>query len=147
MDCCEADNEPLGFVKGLEFLDQRIDFFCQFCAVLCVYVLSYCGVKWSSLLLYTFSFAFIMGICKGTLFCLASHITVHWELFDMTACSIVLTTNPFVLVQCIVVNMRFLPAKLWNVLEMFSLDSQAHIIANKHVYCWQAVNNDSIHIK
>jgi hypothetical protein len=95
-----------------------------------------CARARSSLLLYTFSFAFISGICKGTLFCLASHITVHWEHFDITACSIVLTIHPFVLVQCIVVNMRFLLAKLWNVLEMFSLDSQAHVIANRHVvYC------------
>jgi hypothetical protein len=74
MDSCEDDNEPLGFMKGRDFLDQLIEFFCQFCAV-CVCVS--CGVKWSSPLLYTFSFAFILGICKGTLFCLASHITVH----------------------------------------------------------------------
>jgi len=35
-----------------------------------------------------------------------------------------------------VVKMRFLLAKFWNVLEMFSLDSQTYVIANKHVvYC------------
>ena len=41
MDCCEDDNEPLGFMKGREFLEQLIDVFCQFCALCaCVLLLS-----------------------------------------------------------------------------------------------------------
>jgi hypothetical protein len=106
------------------------------CVCVCVWVWSYCGVKLFFLLIYTFSFTFISGICKGALFCLASHITVHWEHFNMTVCSMVLTTNVLVLVQCICINTKFLLAKLCSVLEIFSLDPQAHVIADKHVvYC------------
>jgi hypothetical protein len=65
MDCCADDNEPLGFVKGVEFLEQLIDCFRQFCAPLCCVCARVHACKVLLFSIIAFLFQSYQGFVKG----------------------------------------------------------------------------------